>query len=120
MTEDEFLNRVVCPQCKTKIDTKAPFTTGFVCNCRLSKHIVFKPSYGAISDYINHVYQLHLSNDIIVVVHTYSDPREGPFIYIAHPKEPLNPIFEQFGIPDYIFEPLYKLLHRIETLVTFA
>lgn len=120
MTQDEFLKKVVCPQCKNKIDSKAPFNSGLTCNCRLSKHIIFKPSYSNPGDWVNHVYQLHLSNEIILVVHTYSDPKEGPFIYVARPEEPLNAIFEQSGIPDYIFDPLSQLLQRIETLVTFA
>lgn len=114
MTPQEFLEKVVCLKCRTKIDQKAPFNNGLVCNCRLSVCSVVKESKILLS------YKLYISKDLMAYVSISEDPNSNIIFYVASPSRPFFPLLQPEEIPDYIFLPLDILIPKIELLTTFS
>lgn len=115
MTREEFFEKVICPKCRTKIDKKAPFNNGLVCNCRLSLCQVIKSTYTLRS------FKLYVAEDLLIYVSASADPAGRPLFYIADPQRPFYPLMKELHeIPDYIFLPIDKLIPKLELLTTFS
>jgi len=117
MSPKEFLERVICPSCRTKVNQKAPFNKQAVCNCRQSLCNVIKV-YGWEEP--NRSYKLYVTEEMIIYISIFGDPIMNPLFYVATSIRPFYPLFEQKEIPDYIFLPLDKLITKLELLTTFS
>lgn len=112
MSPQEFLEKVICPSCRSKLDLQAPFNNGLVCKCRLSLQKVYKASR------IDRSFKLYLTSELLMHVSIYS--KEDPWFYIASEDRPFYPLYQQREIPDYIFMPVDILIPKIELLTTFS
>lgn len=121
MTPEEFIKKVVCPLCQTKIDQKPPFqSNSLVCNCRLSKQIIIKRSHN--NPHTSYTFKLSLNKEMMMVVKIYDgeDILPPTHFYVAHEDRPFFPLYELKEIPDYIFLPLKDLIAKLELYATFS
>ncbi len=124
MNELDFIDKVVCPQCLSKIEYKAPFNTGSVCKCRKSKKVIHNQYHSSSGiDMINYHFELALSDKLKIIICIYAEYKLQPYVYVSSTDDDdkyAKKIFEQLGIPDYIFLPLDQLISKIEILSTFS
>lgn len=112
MTRKEFLNKVICPICQTKIIKSielSTVTTRLQCECKLS----LKQEMDTVS-----IFKLSLGNHMFIYISLYASGEDD--FYIAYEERPFNPLFIQSEIPDYIFMPYKDLAVKIELLSTFS
>ena len=120
MNQSDFMRNVKCLHCKMDINQRGATANEEVCCCRNSRKLVFGSIKGNPKCGTNTVFELKVNNDYSIVINTYATLLDSPFFYVANPKEILYPLFEQNGIPDWIFEPVDKLIIKLETLITFS
>lgn len=112
MNKTEFLSRVVCPQCNSRIIGSAPFnSSNLLCNCRLSRHII---------NGSHHTVKLFLSKEMVVIVTTYGSEEIESTFYVASEDRVFYPLLYMKEIPDFIFLPLNQLIQKLKILISFT
>jgi len=111
MNQEQFLEKVVCPRCETKMDNKVPFNSPLVCVCRQSK---------CMSTGTSTSFKLNLNSELSIFVQIFNDKAKQPYFYIAAENRPFYPLYKEDLIPDFIFLPLDQLIHKVEILATFS